>query len=143
MTRKQHIISHPSQLNSLSVMPLAKVPGLGTIRLAGTFEQHPQKAELEARLNKQYRACGCDVSAKLFLIAGFGSAAIAAFQYADGAWSPGVCAAVIAGASVAGLILGKLAGLARANGRMKETVAEIQKLWIPEKGHREENAICG
>lgn len=143
MSRKQHVISHPSQLNSLSVLPLAKVPGLGTIRLAGTFEQHPQREEFEAQLNKLYRACGCDTSAKLFVLGALASSAVAAYQYWNDAWSPGMSLTVFAGVSIAALALGKLAGLAQANARLKLTVAEIQKLWIPEKGHRQEGAICG
>jgi hypothetical protein len=143
MKTREHIINHPSQLNSLSVLPLAKLPGMGTIRLTGTFKDHPQRAELEDRLNRQYRACGCATSAQFLLVGAVGSIVVAAFMNVRDAWSLSTSAAVVVGVSIVALAAGKLVGLMQANRRLKETVAEIQRLWIPEKGRVEENAICG
>jgi hypothetical protein len=142
-SKKQYVISHPSQLNSLSVLPLAKISGIGTIRLTGTFEGHPQRAEFEEKLNKQYRACGCDSSAKSLIVGVAASAAFAAFRMSTGEWSLGYSVAVVLGVSVLALGAGKLYGLVRANGRLKKTLRDIQEIWIPEKGHKEENAACG
>lgn len=142
-SRKQYVISHPSQLNSLSVLPLAKISGIGTIRLTGTFENHPQRPEFEEKLNKQYRACGCDTSAKSLILGVVASTALAAYKMSTGEWSLGYSAAVVLGLSIVALAAGKLYGLARANARLKEIVRAIQSIWIPEPGHREEKALCG
>lgn len=142
-SKKQYIISHPSQLNSLSVLPLAKISGIGTIRLTGTFENHRQRAEFEEKLNKQYRACGCDTGAKSLIVGVVASAALAAYQMSTGEWSLGYSSIVVLGVSIVALGVGKLYGLVKANGRLKETIVAIQTIWIPEPGRKEENAICG
>jgi hypothetical protein len=142
-SKKQYVISHPSQLNSLSVLPLAKISGIGTIRLTGTFESHPQRAEFEEKLNKQYHACGCDSSAKSLIVGVAASAVFAAFKMSTDEWSLGYSAAVVLAVSVLALSAGRFYGLVKANGQLKKTRGDIQKIWIPEKGHKEEKAACG
>jgi hypothetical protein len=142
-SNKQYVISHPSQLNSLSVLPLAKISGIGVIRLTGTFENHRQRAEFEEKLNKQYRACGCDTSAKTLIVGVVASAAYAAYQIYTDAWSLAYSAIVVLGVSAVALGIGKLYGLVKANDRLKETIGALQTIWVPEPGHKEEKASCG
>ena len=72
---KEYLISHPSQLNNLSVFPLKRNQSIGKIRLGGNMLNNPKVEFFENLLNKNYYSCGCSEGAKglvVGLILGFG-----------------------------------------------------------------------
>lgn len=139
---KELIISHPSQLNSLSTFPLVGMKNFGLIRLSGNMLEHPQKMDYEKTLNMQYLACGCDTSAKGLLIGLFASTAYEIFRFATTEGSIGNAALTILGTTILSAVVGKIYGLYQANGRLKKTVSEIQREWRPEKEFKE-GIVCG
>jgi len=60
MKSKNQIISHPSQLNGLSVLPVFRFPGKGVIEIDAPDIDSKTKAQWEHNLNKYYFGCGCD-----------------------------------------------------------------------------------
>lgn len=49
---KEYLISHPSQLNNLSVFPLKRNQSIGKIRLGGNMLNNPKVEFFENLLNK-------------------------------------------------------------------------------------------
>ncbi len=131
MTRKQYLINHPSQLNGLSTLPPLHRAGIGKITLNDSF-QHQNKEQMEYELNKNYYACGCSQGAKALLIGlvVFGLGAAYGFQNYD--WTLTKSLTTFFGGAIGLSLLGKLSGLAMANGKLKKTVREIQSVWKPE-----------
>ncbi len=141
--KKEYIISHPSQLNSLSTLPLIRTMATGRIRLAGNLGDHPQRESFEQQLNKQYYACGCDTGARGLLLGIILGTGLSAYKYIAKDWSL-TYALIIAGAGiVTTTLLGKLYGLYTANRKLKTTIAEVKKVWPPEKEGIEEKNHCG
>ncbi len=139
---KELIISHPSQLNSLSTLPLTGIKNVREIHLAGNMAEHPQKAEFEKSLNKQYHACGCDLGAKWLIVGFVASAGYEVFRLISYENTLTHAAVTVIGVTIAMAILGKLHGLYKANNQLKSTIQRIQKEWKPEKEFRE-NIVCG
>jgi hypothetical protein len=139
---KELIISHPSQLNSLSTLPLVGMKNFGSIRLSGNMSDHPNKTDYEKTLNRQSRACGCDSSAKGLLIGLFASGVFEIFRFATMENSVGNAAITILATTVLFAVAGKAYGLVKANSKLKRTVSEIQKEWRPEKEFSE-GILCG
>ena len=139
MGKKQFIIKHPSQLNSLSTLPLFHRTGLGKIVFNESL-QHPNKAQWEREINKNYYACGCSQGAKALIIGllVFGIAGGIGYNNLD--WSITNTLVTIFGGALAMAIVGKFIGLMNANGKLKETVREIQSVWEP---HWPEAKIIG
>jgi len=128
--KKQFIIRHPSQLNSLSTLPFLHRTGLGKIVLNETF-QHPNKEQFEQQINSKYYACGCNEGAKALILGiicfGIGGA-IGYFKYG---LSAGSSLTLLFGGAVAMAVLGKMAGLIIANGKLRKTIKEVQSVWKP------------
>lgn len=141
MKNKQHSIDHPSQLNALSVLPLARTRALGTLRLAGDIAEHPKKEEWEADLNKHYYACGCSAGAKGLLLGLLAGVVYAIFVSKE----PSTLAAVgiVLAPAVVGAVLGKVVGLLRASTRLRRTVHEIQEHWKVEPTDPADKWVCG
>ena len=68
MKRRKQSISHPYQLNRLSVLPVLRTPGKGTITIEDDTIDSKTRTEWESELNKYYFACGCDKAAIGLLI---------------------------------------------------------------------------
>lgn len=139
---KELIITHPSQLNSLSTFPLIGIKNFGLIRLWGNMAEHPKKMDYEKTLNMQFRACGCDTSAKGLLIGLFASGTYEIFRFATTEGSISNAAITILGVTILFAVVGKTYGLYQANSRLKKLVSEIQKEWRPEKEFKE-GIVCG
>lgn len=60
MKSKKQTISHPSQLNRLSVLPVFRIPGKGVIEIAAPDIDSKIRVQWEHDLNKYYFGCGCD-----------------------------------------------------------------------------------
>ncbi len=137
--KKQTTICHPSQLNSLSTLPLLHRTGLGRIVLDDSF-QHANKAQWEREINKRYYACGCDQGAKslilgllLFGIGGW-------FGYIKYEWLLSHVLILFFGGSIVMAIIGKLIGLIHANMELRRVLREVQSVWKP---YLEESKIIG
>ncbi len=130
MKRKQFLVYHPSQLNSLSTLPWAHRSGIGKIVLADSF-QHAKKEQFESALNKSYYACGCDYGAKALLLGLllFAIAGGAGHLYEAWLWPQTI--SIFLGGSIAMAMTGKLIGLMAADRKLKQTVREIQSDWKP------------
>lgn len=126
MPRKEYLVEHSSQLNGLSTLPLARTPGLGTIRLGGVMARHPERERWERELNRSYHACGCDTGAKGLLLALVPGVAAGASGLSREAYTGLGAAGVGLGFALAGAVLGKLVGLVRAQRRLSRVAAEIQ-----------------
>jgi hypothetical protein len=142
MKNKQFLIHHPSQLNSLSTWPMVRKPGIGRIALDPKL-QHPEREKWEKVLNREYYACGCDTGAKALVAGLIGCAAVAVYGYLDGRMSMGkaLFIGLVGPLILAGI--GKVYGLAKANGRLKETVRAIQANWNTDLPQARELIACG
>lgn len=143
MTKSISLITHPSQLGALSALPFARQRGLGTLKLGGAIASHPDRSRWETELNRNFYACGCSAAAAGLLICLIAGAAWAAYQYGRDAWTLGMSAGTVFGLAIAGAIVGKLAGLMRADRRLKETVKEIRSSWVVEEKPQAERWTCG
>lgn len=130
MKKRQFLVYHPSQLNSLSTMPWAHGNGIGKIVLDESF-QHPKKEQLEMELNKAYYACGCDQGAKALILGLLLFAVIGGAGHFYAAWSLSKIISTLLGGSIVMAISGKFIGLMIANKRLKHTRREIQSNWKP------------
>ncbi len=143
--RLERVIDHPSQLNALSSLPGFRPIPRGRLRLAGSIFTHPKRVQWEKELNASYGACGCGASAKFMVVAiaiGLFYLAVQAFR-APEAFHWGRAIVWCVGFAIAAAALGKLAGLAGANRRLKTTVREIQRDWKVEPPKPHEISICG
>lgn len=130
MKKKQYLVYHPSQLNSLSTLPWAHRSGIGKIVLADSF-QHDRKDQFESALNKSYYACGCDQGAKALILGLLLFAIAGGAGHVNAAWPWSQTISTILGGSILMALTGKLIGLMAANRRLKQTVREIQTDWKP------------
>lgn len=128
MERNKCIITHPSQLNSLSTLPFTRRSGLGKIVLSDSYPDENKK-QMEYDLNKNYYACGCAQGAKAMLIGLliFGVSGVFGFLYYD--WSVTKSLAYFFGGTILTSLMGKLVGLFQANRNLRATVKEIQSVW--------------
>lgn len=140
---KELIISHPTQLNSISTIPLKGIKNVGRIRLSGNMAAHPEREKFEQKLNNQFRACGCDVGAKGMVIGLVASSIYGLYQYISKDYSLSQLGLTLLGGVVGMSLIGKLYGLYQADRRLQSTIQEIKAVWQPEKAFREENMICG
>lgn len=143
MRTKEQIFTHPSQLNTLSAIPFLHTSGLGTLRLGGSISEHPEIKRWENELNKYFYACGCDASAKSLVIALIAGSAWAGYSYFQGTWGVGTAIGTALSIAIGGAIVGKIFGLFRANGKLKQTVKEIQEQWQPEEKPETGHWTCG
>jgi len=143
MKHKEYIINHPSQLNSLSVMPIMRTKALGSLRLGGNITTHPKKALWEAELNKYYYACGCDTGAVGLIIGLFCGGAFAIFKYYQQDWKLGSAISAIFITTILLTGLGKLFGLMKARQELQKTIRVIQQKWIPEQPPKHDQLSCG
>ncbi|MCP3957909.1 MAG: DUF456 domain-containing protein [bacterium] len=141
MKNKQHRIDHPSQLNALSLLPIMRTRGLGTLRLQGEIAEHASKEAWERDLNKHYYACGCSEGAKGLLLGLLAGSAYAFF--AGSGQGVGAAVGTVVGAALVGAVLGKVLGLLRARTRLRQTIREIQEQWQVEPTGTEEGWACG
>ncbi len=137
MKARTQIIDHPDALSRLSVLPGKRMPGAGRIEIDDAALDAATRADLEARLNGRYFACGCAEGA-IGLTAGVAVAAVALAAGGGGWPSLGLVAV-----PVAGLLAGKAVGLVRAEARLKETVREIRQKWPGAKRPSPDGWACG
>jgi hypothetical protein len=143
MPSREHLLTDPSQLNALSVLPFTRTSGLGRLRLGGNIAEHPEKKRWESELNKYYYACGCNTSGIGLIIALLVGSAWAAYSYFQGSWGGGFAVEMTLLIAVGGAIIGKLIGWIRANEELRKTVREIQQHWKPEQPQGREQWSCG
>lgn len=126
------IIYHPAELAALSVLPLMQPQPRGAIRIETAAVERDTRLAWEKQLNRAYHACGCGEASLGGLTGLIASGIWAGVRAADGAgfgWSEGL---IVAGCTVAGIILGKMAGLLRAQARLKALVKTIRAEWKAE-----------
>jgi hypothetical protein len=128
--KKTFIIRHPSQLNSLSTLPIMRTAGLGRIVLNETF-QHPDKEKWEREINKRYYACGCNQGALALIIGLILFGVGGAFGYFKYELSISSSLTFFFVGSITMAVLGKFIGLIRANKELRKTVREVQSVWKP------------
>jgi hypothetical protein len=129
--KKQFVVRHPSQLNSLSTLPFFHRTGLGKIVLDETF-QHSSKEQWEQEINKRYYACGCNQGAKALILGliFFGiSGSLLYFKYELSLTNTLTMFFV---GSIIMAVLGKFVGLKSANTELRKTVKEVQSVWKPQ-----------
>ena len=124
MKDKHFVVQHPSQLNALSIWPLARKPGIGRIVL-GPELRHSEKENWEKLLNQDYYACGCDTGAKALVAGLLGCLTIAAYAYLVGRMSMGTALLISLGGPVLFAGLGKLYGLAKASEGLRRQFARF------------------
>lgn len=138
MPRIPQVITFPNDLNGLSVLPGRRLPGAGRIEIAAEGVDQKTREAWERRLNARYYACGC-AEGSIGLVLGVAVCGLAlAFGSRDG-WSILGLVAV----PLAGLVIGKIAGLIRAEARFKETVAEIREQWGEVALPEPDDWVCG
>jgi hypothetical protein len=133
---------HPSQLNSLSPFSLFRKRGLGTLKLSPSFD-HENKHVWEKELNKHYYACGCSEGSKgllLFLLGGMIYFGVKTYL-GNGDFLMSIVTAF--GIALSGAIIGKIAGLYKANSKLKRTVYSIQSHWKVKENMAKEKIVCG
>nr|WP_070961120.1 hypothetical protein [Hyphomonas sp. Mor2] len=126
MSARQHEILDPSALSGLSVWPGSRTPGLGEIVITTKDLDAAQRQQYARALNRHYYACGCS-EASVGILLGIVLALAAMAVGGIGLSSLGLFALPLAG-----LVLGKLFGLARAQARLKATIRDIQSVWTPD-----------
>ena len=136
--KKETVIKHSSQLNALITLPFLRMPGLGVLRLGGEMVRHEKHETWQRELNRNYHACGCDTGAKGLLIGLFAGLIVAAMSD-----SVRQTAGIVFVAAIAGAIIGKLVGLARAQVRLMQTIREIAKEVRPRESSVVEGVTCG
>lgn len=124
-------------MSRLSVLPGKRAPGAGRIVIADDTLGHDMREDFADRLNRRYYACGCAEGAIGLTL---GAAAAAVFlALGDVSWrSTGLI-----GLPLAGLVLGKLVGLVRAESRLKETIESIRGRWPAPKRPDADGWSCG
>ncbi len=143
MIKKEFIISHPSELNSLSTLPILRTKAIGKLKLSGSIENHPEKNTWESELNKYYYACGCNTSAKGLLIGLIGSFIWKSVQYFQGDRNLGDSILFIFITTTIFAVAGKIFGLTNAQLKLNQVVKQIQKNWKVETEPVEDNWACG
>lgn len=141
MKRETRKIHHPSQLVGLTVWRSLRPRALGPIHIA-TDVLAPERARAwEHRLNRLYRACGCE-AAGMGLAAGLIIAAIS-WALSDAPVTNAV--ALTRGLVIvfAAAIIGKGIGLWRAQQRLNRLIAEIRGEWRAPPLNHSEPTICG
>ena len=119
-------ISHPSQLEALSVLPIKRSPGRRRVAIADHLIASPQQREaLEGELNRRLFACGCTAATAGLLLAVFGYFAWALIANPDIGLLGHAGRCLLA--MIAGSVIGKLVGLAAAESRLKQTIAEVKR----------------
>jgi hypothetical protein len=129
MKKPRRIISHPSELDALSVLPILRKPGQRRVTIAEHLIASPQREQLERELNRRLFACGCTAATFGVLL---GAAAYAVWAYVA---APDISLVAHAGrglaAVVAGAVVGKIAGLFSAENRLKHAVADVRRAIPP------------
>lgn len=126
---REHVFEHPSQLNMLSLFPLGRTTGLGTLRLGGALANDPEASNWESELNRHYYACGCDMGAKGLIVGLIGGVVLSGLGVNQAGLGGGWAITLAIGVAVAGAVAGKLVGLAHAEARLKNTIRAIQAQW--------------
>lgn len=140
---RTHLINHPAELRGLAVFPGLRRPGRARIVIADEKVPEPTRRQWERQINRQYFACGCDMSA-LGLIAGvLGYLVWMASRpggFAATSWTDlGIGFLVV----LATAFVGKLAGLARAQRRLNQAVESIAREWHAEPWPQGNFPVCG
>ncbi|MBI5189652.1 MAG: hypothetical protein HZA22_03105 [Nitrospirae bacterium] len=143
MKNKTHVIEHPSQLNSLSVMPIVRTSALGRIQIGGNMSKHPRKEQWEQDLNRHYYACGCGTSAKGLIIGILCSCLLSAFNYLQRGWDFGGALSSTLLISIGFAAAGKLIGLLKARNNLRTIITEIQNNWVTEPSPESGTIGCG
>ena len=129
MKNKRQVITHPAQLNGLSVLPGIRTPGAGRIVTEDERVDSKTRSQWDALLNKHYFACGCDKAAVGMLI---GVIAAALWYFAGGA-APEASVMMLGltalGIVVALTVTGKFAGLMMAQRKLDRVIQDIQSAW--------------
>lgn len=123
------IMSHPDDLGALSVLPLPKPHPRGRIRIVDERLDDKRRSNWEGRLNRAYHACGCGEAALGLVVGLLGGGIWIATNALAGArieWTDGLWVLV---AAVIGDLFGKLAGLYRAEVRLRRLTHEIAHEW--------------
>lgn len=142
MAREVLRLHHPSQLADLSVWPWRRMRGISGYEITDEKIPSDLRKQWQQELRRQVIACGCDLASlgMLLGVIGYG------LWVGIGSAQPlGVATAIgVVSAAAAGLIAGKFVGLARASGKLKQTIAKIQNEWpakpIPKPEH---GGLCG
>lgn len=143
MKRQAQVITHPSQLNSLSVLRGFGPQGSGRLKIQDDSLNEDTARTWETHLNRLYFACGCDKGAIGMLLGLVGYPVWLAVQ-PDGLASLGWNGLWLGLAVVAvTTALGKLVGLVGAQREFKEAVRQVQKEWTAEPIRYPEDKICG
>ena len=126
MKAPRRIISHPGELDALSVLPIKRTPGRRRVMIADHLIVSQQEREaLEGELNRRLFACGCTAATAGLLLALFGYAAWALIVAPDIGFLGHAGRCLLA--MIMGSMIGKLAGLAAAERRLKHTIAEVKR----------------
>ena len=128
--KKQFIIRHPSQLNSLKVFPILRKSGLGRIVFDESFE-HKRREHWEQEINKWYYACGCSQSANALIFGLFVFGILGWFVYLKYEFSITQSLGIFFAGLILMAVVGKLIGLAMAGNELRKTVKEVQSEWNP------------
>jgi len=143
MKRPALVIEYPSQLKSLSLFPGMRTPGTGRIEIADPRLPPETRRAWEQRLNRLYFACGCDKAALGLAVGVLGYLAwmgLRASGFTDAGWHDlwqGVVLVVVATG------IGKFAGLAAAQRRLRDDVRMISDEWKVEPFPVTEPINCG
>jgi hypothetical protein len=140
---KEHVINHPSELNSISALPIKRTVGLGRIRLGESAAKHPERETWERELNRGHFACGCDAAAKGLLIGLVAGIVWSWSTFANGDASLWPLIFKIVGIAIAGAMVGKAVGLFAAEARLRKVVQSIQEQWKVDSPPQEALIMCG
>lgn len=139
--KKQFVVKHPSQLNSMTTLPFLHKAGLGKIVFDESFE-HKSREQWERDLNKNYYACGCNQSARalIFGLIIFGIGGWFGYLKYDLSITQSLVVFFVGSISMA--VIGKFTGLIKANKELRQIAKEVQSVWKP-KWEESEILGCG
>ena len=118
------VIQDPSDLLTLSVLPLKRPMGMRRVMIGEGLVPEVSRQELDEQINKHLFACGCTESAIGIVVAVIGYAAWALLASPDLSWVALTLYGV--GAVFGGAVVGRIYGLLRAEKRLRQTVENIR-----------------
>jgi hypothetical protein len=120
-------ITNPSQLAGLSVWPWRRAGGTVGVVIHAPDVPESDREAWQKEVNGLLFVCGCDIGALVMTIGLVAYLILLAFHI--GPVSLGGRIAAGFGVVVAGVLIGKAIGLARAQSRLRLLIAEIRTRW--------------
>jgi hypothetical protein len=136
-------VRYPIELRSLSVLPLKRKPGVGSVVIADPALPQDKRQSWERQINRHLRACACAESGLGLLLALIGIALYLVWRWSAGGelgWSTLGWSALVAFLCA---LFGKWVGLVRAEMRYRDLVRRIAEEWPAQPPKARQVNRCG